>query len=81
MTKPEVLLLDEPTSALDPKSGARLVEALKKLAHSGVTVIMATHRLEEGEVLGGDTIVFEAGRVVEHRDATSGNETGAVHVE
>jgi ABC-type methionine transport system ATPase subunit len=67
MTRPEVLLLDEPTSALDPKSGARLVAALKKLAASGVTVIMATHRLEEGDVLGGETIVFDAGRVIEHR--------------
>ncbi|MAK55762.1 MAG: hypothetical protein CML17_07965 [Pusillimonas sp.] len=80
MSKPEVLLLDEPTSALDPKSGARLVDALKKLAHAGVTVIMATHRLEEGEVLGGDTIVFEAGRVVEHREARPDATSEVTHV-
>ncbi|HCP76280.1 MAG: hypothetical protein CML16_01810 [Pusillimonas sp.] len=80
MTRPEVLLLDEPTSALDPKSGSRLVEALRKLVASGVTVVMATHRLEEGEVLGGDTIVFEAGHVVEHRQARNGSGAEACRV-
>lgn len=67
MTQPDVLLLDEPTSALDPDSGRRLVETLGKLAASGMTVIMATHRLEETEWLQADTVVFDQGRISEHK--------------
>lgn len=67
MTQPDVLLLDEPTSALDPDSGRRLVETLGKLATSGMTIIMATHRLEETEWLQADTVVFDHGRISEHK--------------
>lgn len=69
MTDPKVLLLDEPTSALDPKSAAALIDTLKKLSESGMTIIMATHRLEETAALQADVVQFESGRILSHKTA------------
>jgi ABC-type polar amino acid transport system ATPase subunit len=66
MTRPDVLLLDEPTSALDPESAKRLIHTLRKLADSGMTIIMATHRHEETEWLDADYIVFDEGKIAQH---------------
>jgi ABC-type methionine transport system ATPase subunit len=70
MTRPEVLLLDEPTSALDPDSGRRLIDTLGKLVEAGVTIVMATHRLEETEWLKADVVEFDEGAIVRHTQVT-----------
>ncbi|KAF2764183.1 putative ABC transporter [Teratosphaeria nubilosa] len=62
--KPAVLILDEPTSALDARSEVAVVEAVKKAAASGITVVMVAHRLST--VLEADSVaVFSDGNVVE----------------
>lgn len=43
VNKPRLLVTDEPTSALDEGNSARIIEALKEIATSGTSVIVATH--------------------------------------
>jgi ABC-2 type transport system ATP-binding protein len=47
--KPELLLLDEPTSAVDPKSRRDFWSKLFELAHSGTTILVSTHYMDEAE--------------------------------
>lgn len=46
MNRPEVLLCDEPTGNLDQETGKEIMGVLKKVNHSGTTVIMVTHDME-----------------------------------
>ncbi len=63
---PEVLLMDEPTSALDPETADKLMETVRRLSkEKAITVVMITHRLSEARRASDETIVMEAGRVVE----------------
>ncbi|USW55203.1 Putative Type 1 protein exporter [Septoria linicola] len=62
--RPAVLILDEPTAALDARSEVAVVEAVKKVAATGVTVIMIAHRLST--TLDSDLVaVVSEGDVVE----------------
>lgn len=62
--QPAVLVLDEPTSALDARSEIAVVDAVKKVAAAGTTVIMIAHRLST--TLDADWIaVLSGGKVVE----------------
>ena len=42
---PEVLLFDEPTSALDPKMVGEVLNVMKELAKTGLTMIIVTHEM------------------------------------
>ena len=42
---PEVLLFDEPTSALDPEMVGEVLDVMKDLAHSGMTMLVVTHEM------------------------------------
>ncbi|MCF8302637.1 MAG: ATP-binding cassette domain-containing protein [Bacteroidales bacterium] len=44
---PEVLILDEPTNGLDPQGIAEIRELIRKIANEGVTIILASHLLDE----------------------------------
>jgi ATP-binding cassette subfamily B (MDR/TAP) protein 1 len=62
--KPALLLLDEPTSALDANSEGLIMDAVKKVAASGTTVVMVAHRLST--VMDSPNIVLMgAGKVIE----------------
>ena len=41
---PDVMLFDEPTSALDPEMVGEVLEIMKELAESGMTMVVVTHR-------------------------------------
>lgn len=43
--EPEVLLFDEPTSALDPEMVKEVLEVIKSLAHTGITMALVTHEM------------------------------------
>ncbi|MGO9899088.1 MAG: ABC transporter ATP-binding protein [Solirubrobacteraceae bacterium] len=51
LSDPEVLFLDEPTAGLDPVASRDVQELITTLGHSGVTIFLTTHRLEEAERL------------------------------
>ncbi|KPL53285.1 arginine ABC transporter ATP-binding protein [Prosthecomicrobium hirschii] len=63
--RPELILFDEPTSALDPELVSEVLDVMKDLAESGMTMVVVTH--EMGFARGvADTVAFmEAGRIEE----------------
>ena len=61
--QPKVMLFDEPTSALDPEMIAEVLEAMKELARSGMTMIVVTHEMGFAKEVA-DRVVFMADGVV-----------------
>jgi general L-amino acid transport system ATP-binding protein len=63
--QPKVMLFDEPTSALDPEMIAEVLDVMKELARSGMTMIVVTHEMGFAREVA-DRVVFMAdGYVVE----------------
>ena len=61
--QPKLMLFDEPTSALDPELVGEVLDVMKDLARSGMTMIVVTHEIGfAGEV--GDSLIFMDGGVV-----------------
>ncbi|MFJ4716493.1 ATP-binding cassette domain-containing protein [Streptomyces sp. NPDC088785] len=58
LSRPRLLLLDEPTSGLDPLAGAQLTRYLRRLAATGVTVVLTTHT--PADLLRCDQVLFIA---------------------
>jgi polar amino acid transport system ATP-binding protein len=64
--EPSLMLFDEPTSALDPELVGEVLEVMKDLARSGMTMVVVTHEIGFARE-AADTIVFmDEGVVVEH---------------
>ena len=62
---PKVMLFDEPTSALDPEMIAEVLDTMKELAQSGMTMIVVTHEMGFAREVA-DRVVFMAdGEIVE----------------
>lgn len=61
---PSALLLDEPTTGLDPVARHRLLQSLRTLAREGVTLLLATHHLEELVPEIGHVVLLRDGRVL-----------------
>ena len=63
--QPKVMLFDEPTSALDPEMIHEVLDAMKELARSGMTMIVVTHEMSFAREVA-DRVVFMAdGEIVE----------------
>jgi len=63
--QPKIMLFDEPTSALDPEMIAEVLEVMKDLARSGMTMVVVTHEMGFAREVA-DRVVFMAdGEVVE----------------
>jgi polar amino acid transport system ATP-binding protein len=63
--QPKLMLFDEPTSALDPELVGDVLDAMRQLAHDGMTMIVVTHEIGFAREVA-DTVVFmDAGAVVE----------------
>jgi polar amino acid transport system ATP-binding protein len=63
--EPKLMLFDEPTSALDPELVGDVLDAMRQLAHDGMTMIVVTHEIGFAREVG-DTVVFmDEGVVVE----------------
>jgi ABC-2 type transport system ATP-binding protein len=61
---PKVLLLDEPTNGLDPVGIAEIRQLIKSLAQQGVTVIMASHLLDEVEKVCTHVAILKKGNLL-----------------
>jgi len=65
VSQPRVLFLDEPTVGLDPRIRAELLDVIGGLrAHSGLTIVLTTHYLDEAERLCDRIAVMHLGRIV-----------------
>jgi len=63
---PDLMLFDEPTSALDPELVGEVLDVMKSLAESGMTMIVVTHEMGFAREVA-DTVTFmDGGVVVEH---------------
>lgn len=66
MTHPETLVLDEPTAALDPEIAEELGKTIVQLSKdTGLTVVMATHRVHEARDISSYVVMLDRGHVVE----------------
>ncbi len=62
---PEVLLFDEPTSALDPEMVGEVLNVMKELATTGLTMIIVTHEMAFARDVSTRTIFMDRGFVAE----------------
>ncbi|MET0170168.1 MAG: amino acid ABC transporter ATP-binding protein [Aliihoeflea sp.] len=63
--KPKLMLFDEPTSALDPELVGEVLNVMRDLAASGMTMIVVTHELGFAREVGDRVVFMDAGRIVE----------------
>jgi len=61
---PEVLLLDEPTNGLDPVGIAEIRDLIKSLAKKGITIIIASHLLDEVEKICSHVAILKRGTLL-----------------
>lgn len=66
---PKVMLFDEPTSALDPELVGEVLEVIKKLAQSGVTLVVVTHEIGFARQVANRVVFMVDGRIVESGSA------------
>jgi general L-amino acid transport system ATP-binding protein len=63
--EPKIMLFDEPTSALDPEMIKEVLDVMKELARSGMTMIVVTHEMGFAREVADRIIFFDMGRIVE----------------
>jgi polar amino acid transport system ATP-binding protein len=67
--KPKLMLFDEPTSALDPELVGEVLDALRELAATGMTMIVVTHEIHFALEAAHRVAVLEKGRIIEQGPA------------
>jgi len=63
--EPLLMLFDEPTSALDPELVDEVLQTMRQLARSGMTMIVVTHELDFAREVGDRVLFMDGGRIVE----------------
>ena len=63
--QPDVLLFDEPTSALDPEMVNEVLETMKSLAHTGLTMIVVTHEMGFAKEVSDRVVFMDKGVIAE----------------
>ena len=63
--KPEVMLFDEPTSALDPEMVGEVLDVMKELAKSGMTMVCVTHEMGFAREVADRVLFMDEGKIVE----------------
>ncbi|WP_439637738.1 amino acid ABC transporter ATP-binding protein, partial [Oceanicaulis sp.] len=66
--KPEILLLDEVTSALDPELVNEVLDAIRRLASEGMTMLLVSHEMAFVREVSSKVVFMDAGKVVEAGD-------------
>lgn len=62
---PDVMLFDEPTSALDPEMVGEVLELMKELAQSGMTMVVVTHEMGFAREVGTRVLFLDGGVILE----------------
>ena len=62
---PDVILFDEPTSALDPEMVGEVLELMKELAHTGITMLVVTHEMGFAREVATRVMFMDGGSFVE----------------
>ena len=62
---PDIILFDEPTSALDPEMVGEVLELMKELAHTGITMLVVTHEMGFAREVSNRVIFIDEGRIQE----------------
>lgn len=63
--EPELMLFDEPTSALDPEMVKEVLDVMKDLAHSGMTMVVVTHEMGFAREVADRILFLDDGMLVE----------------
>ena len=66
--QPKILLFDEPTSSLDPEMVSEVLDVIKDLARTGVTMIIATHEMNFARSVADKIIFMDNGSIIEEGD-------------
>ena len=64
--KPEIMLFDEPTSALDPEMVKDVLDVIKQLAVSGMTIVIVTHEMNFAKEIS-DRVLFMDGGIIQEQ--------------
>ena len=64
-SSPQILLFDEPTSALDPEMIGEVLQVMKNLAHSGITMIVVTHEMHFAREIADRVVFIDGGDILE----------------
>ncbi|HIX29513.1 MAG TPA: amino acid ABC transporter ATP-binding protein [Candidatus Blautia stercoravium] len=62
---PDVMLFDEPTSALDPEMVGEVLEIMKELAHTGMTMVVVTHEMGFAREVASRVLFVDGGNIQE----------------
>ena len=63
--EPEVMLFDEPTSALDPEMVGEVLDVMKELAKSGMTMAVVTHEMGFAREVADRVVFMDSGKILE----------------
>jgi general L-amino acid transport system ATP-binding protein len=63
--EPKIMLFDEPTSALDPEMISEVLDVMKGLAESGMTMVVVTHEMGFAREVADRLVFMESGDIVE----------------
>jgi len=63
--EPQVMLFDEPTSALDPEMVNEVLDVMKDLAHSGMTMMCVTHEMGFAKQVADRVLFVDQGKILE----------------
>ncbi len=62
---PEIMLFDEPTSALDPEMVGEVLDVMKELADSGMTMVVVTHEMGFAREVATRVLFMDEGKILE----------------
>jgi general L-amino acid transport system ATP-binding protein len=63
--QPKIMLFDEPTSALDPEMINEVLEVMRELAGTGMTMLVVTHEMGFARAVANRMVFFDHGQIVE----------------
>jgi general L-amino acid transport system ATP-binding protein len=63
--QPKIMLFDEPTSALDPEMIKEVLDVMRELARSGMTMIVITHEMGFAKEVANRIFFFDEGKIIE----------------